>query len=329
MDCYKILGVNRNATKEEIDKAYRGLALKYHPDRNSDEGAVAKFKEVTQAYETLNDSDKKSMYDRFGSGGPKPKAHGYGDGIDDIFSHIFRQRSNVTGTRVRVKITLDQATEGCVKDVKVNHSKTCTDCSGTGCTKWTTCPNCKGAGQVVMQDRPFKLMTTCQRCIGKGRMPKEKCKTCNTSGTLHDKSEVISVDIPAGIEDQTQVRIAGKGDLGGDLYVVVTVKPDKRFKRQGTNLYCTTKATYTQLCLGASIKIDGLKGELSVKVKPGTQSGSTLRLRGQGMPTVRSPKMRGDLYVTVNLVTPKAITPEYKKALEELAKLEKKSSQDD
>ncbi len=352
-DYYEVLGVAKTASDSEIKSAYRKLAKKYHPDLNpGDKEAEEKFNEVGEAYEVLSDKDKRARYDQFGHAGVDPNygaggAGGFGGGfggfggfgdvdLNDILGDLFgggsRRRANPNGPRkgadIRVSLVLDfmEAVHGCTKTVTVNRQDTCPDCSGTGAAKGTspeTCPDCHGSGYVTVQQRtPFGVMQSsqpCSRCGGKGKIIKSPCSKCHGSGkTSHSKR--VEVKIPAGIDDDQSLRLAGLGDAGtnggpaGDLIVIVTVRPDPMFERDRFDVYVTVPITYSQAVLGADIVVPTIDGKVEYNVPEGTQSGTTFRLRGKGIQYVNG-RGRGNQYVKVVVEIPQKLTRTQRDAL--------------
>lgn len=349
-DFYEVLGVERNATDDEIKKAYRKIALKNHPDRNpGDDEAVARFKEASEAYDVLSDADKRSRYDRYGhaglgaGGGP-----GFGDVSDifDAFGDLFdgfgifgnRGRRRGGGRRVQrgdhlqtsVTIELIDAARGCHRSITVQRHQTCRTCSGSGAKPGTSpvnCEYCGGAGQVVQSQGFFRVQTTCPNCRGAGTVINEKCETCVGSGMEPENVE-LEVRIPAGIDNDMQLCLRGEGDIGpndgprGDLYVDVRVKEHPLFKREGIHLTCEVPITFTQAALGTDLEIPVLGGREEVTVPPGTQPGEVFRLRGHGMSDPRNGQV-GDLHVSVQVEVPKKLDSEQERLLRELAEHEK------
>lgn len=359
-DYYEVLGVAKTASEDEIKKAYRKLAKKYHPDLNAgDKTAEENFKEVNEAYEVLSDKDKKARYDQFGHAGVDPNygagAGGYGggfggfgggfDGVDlgDLFGDLFggggfggfgggARRANPNAPRkgadIRISLALSfmEAVHGCTKTVTVNQQSACTECGGTGAAKGTTpevCPDCGGTGYVAVQQRtPFGVMQStqpCSRCGGKGKIIKTPCSQCHGSGKTATTKRV-EVKVPAGIDDDQSLRLTGLGDAGqnggpsGDLIVIVTVRPDPMFERDGYNVHVTVPITYSQAVLGDEIIVPTIDGKVQYKVPDGTQSGTTFRLRGKGIPHVNG-HGRGDQYVRVIVEIPKKLNKAQREAL--------------
>ena len=341
-DYYEILEVSRTATDQEIKSSYRKLALKYHPDRNhGDKKAEEKFKEAAEAYAILSDGDKRARYDRFGHAGVGGAAQGFDPsqftGFEDIFGglgDIFgfgggRQRSGPqrgADLRYDLEIQFEQSAKGAETHIQIPRHETCETCKGNGAapgTSPTTCPQCKGAGQLRYQQGFFTVARTCGQCRGAGKVIAKPCPTCRGNGTI-EQTRKLTVKIPAGIAAGQRMRLAGEGEAGtrggppGDLYVVIFVREHEFFQRDGNNLHCTVPLAFTTLALGSEIKVPGIDGEEALKIPESTQTGTTFRLRGKGMPDV-SGRGRGDLLVTVQAITPKKLSKDQKKLLEQLA----------
>ena len=341
-DYYEILEVSRTATDQEIKSSYRKLALKFHPDRNQgDKSAEEKFKEAAEAYAILSDADKRARYDRFGHAGVGNGAQGFDpsqfSGFEDIFGglgDIFgfgggnRRAGPQRGADLRydLEIKFEQAAKGVETNIQIPRHETCETCKGNGAaagTSPTTCPQCRGTGQLRYQQGFFTVARTCSQCRGNGKVITKPCATCHGQGTV-EQSRKLTVKIPAGIATGQRLRLSGEGEAGtlggpsGDLYVVIFVREHEFFQRDGNNLHCSVPLPFTTLALGADIKVPGIEGEHVVKVPESTQTGSTFRLRGKGMPDV-SGRGHGDILVTVQGVTPKKLTKEQKKLLEQLA----------
>ena len=355
-DYYEVLGVGRNADTETIKKAYRKLAKKYHPDINpGDKEAEAKFKEASEAYAVLSDADKRRQYDQFGhaafenGGGGGAGGFDFGD-MGDIFSDIFggdifggmfggggRSRNSNgprrgADVRVNVRITFAESVTGTSKKIDVTLKDPCTKCNGTGAKPGTqpqTCSKCGGKGQVVYTQQSMLGMVRnvqpCPDCHGTGKIIKEKCPDCYGTGYISSK-KTIEVSIPAGIDNGQCVRIQGKGEPGvnggqrGDLLVAVMISADPEFERDGYNVFSNVKISYPKAVLGGEIKVRTVDGEVLYDVKPGTDSGSRVRLKGKGMPTVRNSAVRGDHYITLIVDIPKKLSAEQKDALLEYDK---------
>lgn len=363
-DYYEVLGVSKNASQDEIKKAFRKVAKENHPDAHpGDKACEAKFKEANEAYAVLSDPEKRKAYDTYGHAAFDPNsaagaASGFG-GFDfssmdfsDIFSDLFGgafggfdgfgsfggggRRSNrpMQGESLRTHITIsfDEALSGCEKKVTIPYQDECKSCHGTGAkagTKPVTCTRCGGRGKVAVQQRtPFGIMqsvSTCPECNGEGTIIKEHCHSCN--GTGYNRIEkTINVKIPAGIDNGQSVRLSGMGNPGenggprGDLYVNVTVAQHPILKRQGVNLFSTVSIDFPTAVLGGDIKVKTADGEVMLSIKPGTQSDTKMRLKGKGMPLLKSPKTRGDHYVTIVVNIPTGLNREQKEALENYKK---------
>lgn len=355
-DYYEVLGVSKDADEATIKKAYRKLAKKYHPDINpGDKEAEAKFKEASEAYAVLSDADKRRQYDQFGhaafenGGGGGAGGFDFGD-MGDIFSDIFggdifggmfggggRSRNSNgprrgADVRVNVRITFAESVTGTSKKIDVTLKDPCTKCNGTGAKPGTqpqTCSKCGGKGQVVYTQQSMLGMVRnvqpCPDCHGTGKLIKEKCPDCYGTGYISSK-KTIEVSIPAGIDNGQCVRIQGKGEPGvnggqrGDLLVAVMISADPEFERDGYNVFSNVKISYPTAVLGGEIKVRTVDGEVLYDVKPGTDSGSRVRLKGKGMPTVRNSAVRGDHYITLIVDIPKKLSAEQKDALLEYDK---------
>ena len=343
-DYYEILGVARGATDQEIKSAYRKLALQYHPDRNpNNPDAEEKFKECSEAYAILADGEKRAAYDRFGHAGLGGGAGGFDPSsfqdLSDIFGDFFgfsdlfgggrggRRSRAQRGTDLREDINLEfeEAVFGTEQTVTVRRHETCEDCHGSGAAPGrapVTCRSCNGQGQVRYQQGFFSIARTCPTCQGTGQVITDPCSKCKGEGrVLRQKS--IEAKVPAGVEDGTRIRFAGLGEGGvhggppGDLYIVLHVKEHPFFEREGNDLHCVVPISFTQAALGADITVPTLEGEHVLKVPEGTQSGTTLRIRGKGVPVLNS-RSKGDLYVEVRVQTPAKLSKRQKELLQEL-----------
>jgi molecular chaperone DnaJ len=342
-DYYEILGITRTATEQEIKSAYRKLAMQHHPDRNSGSAdSEEKFKECTEAYSVLIDSEKRQRYDQFGHAGVNggsgfsgfdPSAFGdFGDIFGDIFSDLFgagggrRGRPQRGGdARADLTLTFEEAAFGKKTQVKVRRYETCEQCRGTGAAPGkgaSTCPTCHGHGQVRFQQGFFSIARTCPSCQGAGRVISDPCGKCKGEARIM-RERAVDVTVPAGVEDGTRIRYQGQGDFGpagaqaGDLYVVLHVKAHPFFEREGKDLYCSVPVSFSQAALGDEIIIPTLEGDHKLKVPEGTQSGTTFRIRGKGLPALQS-SGKGDLFVKVRVHTPSKLTRRQRELLEEL-----------
>lgn len=352
-DYYEVLGVSKNASADELKKAYRKLALQYHPDRNpGDKEAEEKFKEAAEAYDVLSNPDKKARYDQFGHAGVDGAYGQGGMDMNDIFSQFgsifgdlfggggFRgfsgfggggaQRRVMRGSnlRIKVKLTLEEIDHGCEKKIKVSKYVPCKTCGGSGSRdgKLETCPNCHGTGVVTETKRTMlgmmQTQSACPHCGGEGRIVKDKCHDCHGDGIVKS-DEIITINIPAGVQDGMQFAVQGQGNAAprggvpGDLIVLVEEVEHDVFERQDANLYYNAFITFSEAALGASIEIPTLGGKVKIKVDAGTPSGRVVRLRGKGLPVVNG-YGRGDLLVSLNVWVPKTLNKEEKKMLEEL-----------
>ena len=343
-DYYEVLDVARNATDEEIKKAYRKLAMKYHPDRNQDNpSAEEKFKEVKEAYEMLSDSEKRAAYDQYGHAGVDPNmgaGGGFGGGnpfgdFGDIFGDIFggmggRQRGpqvyRGADLRYTMEISLEDAAAGKVTQIRVPNWEECDVCHGSGAEPGTsaeTCPTCQGQGQVRMSQGFFSVQQTCPTCHGTGKHIPTPCHKCHGQGKIKTQ-KTLEVNIPAGIEDGMRIRNAGKGEPGvnggpsGDLFVEIHIKRHSVFERDGTDLHCTIPLAFTKAALGGEIEVPTLHGKATMNIPEGTQTGQVFRLKGKGMPHVRSASTIGDLYVHVELEVPVKLNSEQKDLIRQL-----------
>jgi molecular chaperone DnaJ len=346
-DFYEILGVAKNASEEDIKKAYRKLAMKYHPDRNPDnKEAEEKFKEVKEAYEMLTNPEKREAYDRYGHAGVDPNAGmggfgagGFSDAFGDIFGDIFGQAAGGRGgrggpqvyrgadLRYSMEITLEQAAHGYDTQIRVPSWVSCEVCHGSGAkpgTKPETCPTCHGQGTVRMSQGFFSIQQTCPKCHGTGTYIPEPCAHCHGSGKVKE-TKTLEVKIPAGIDDGMRIRSAGNGEPGinggppGDLYVEIHIKPHAVFERDGDDLHCQMPIPFTTAALGGEIEVPTLAGRATFPVPEGTQSGKTFRLRGKGIKGLRS-SIAGDLYVHVQVETPVKLTDHQRDLLKQFEK---------
>ena len=350
-DYYEVLGVSRGASEAEIKKAYRKLAKENHPDLHpGDKEAEARFKEVNEAYEVLSDADKKARYDQYGHAGVDPN-FGAGGGFDgsfdfgdlgDIFGSFFGggfgggRRTNPNAPqrgesiRLSLAISFEEAAFGCEKSVTVERMETCDTCHGNGCAPGSTpevCPDCHGTGTVqVRRQTPMGVFATsspCTRCGGKGKIIHQPCKDCHGTGAVRTR-KTIQASIPAGIDNGQTISIRGQGNAGknggpaGDLLITITVRPHELFRREGTSVLCEAPITFAQAVLGAELEIPTIDGKVKYELPEGTQSGTTFRLKGKGIPALNG-RGRGDQYVTVYIETPRNLNKEQKEALKKFA----------
>ena len=353
-DYYEVLGLKKGAGADEIKKAYRKLAKENHPDLHpGDKACEERFKEINEAYEVLSDDDKRAKYDQYGHAAFDPSA-GFGGGftggfgdfgdLGDIFSSFFGggfggfggTRSNPNAPRrgddlrTTVSVSFEEAAFGCRKDVFVGRVEKCTDCGGSGCAPGTTpevCPDCKGSGTVrTTQRTPFGMAQStspCQKCRGTGKIIHQPCKTCRGMGKIR-RQHKLTVDIPAGIDDGQAIPVYGKGNDGvnggsaGDLIVSVIVRPHARFEREGTSVLLMQDISFAQAALGAEIEVPTLDGSVKLNIPEGTQTGTTFRMRGKGIPYLRG-NGRGDQFVTVNVKVPKGLSSAQKEQLRQFA----------
>jgi molecular chaperone DnaJ len=343
-DYYEVLGVRRDVDVEEIKRAYRRLAMQYHPDRNvGDVEAEEKFKEAAEAYEVLHDLEKRARYDRYGHAGLEGMnvphfndAQSVFDLFGDLFGDIFGQRSRhgpQPGRDLQVAIELDlpEAARGVSKTVSIAREEWCADCSGSGSRKGSqpaTCRRCAGHGVVVQSQGFFRVQQTCRACGGRGSVITDPCPECNGNGrTLVRRT--IEVSVPPGVDNGTRIRLSGEGEAGdpgaprGDLYCLIRVREHELFQRDGNHLVCRVPITFSQAALGAEIEIPTLNGPLSYHLKRGVQAGEVLRIAGRGMPNIRGGRP-GDLLVQVLVETPRNLTKRQEELFRELAELDHK-----
>ena len=347
-DYYQTLGVDRKASEDDLKKAFRKLAMQYHPDRNKDDPtAEAKFKEVNEAYDALKDPQKRAAYDQYGAegvsgmggmGGGGGFAGGFGGAFSDIFEDMFGDMMNRGGNRTgpqrgpdmqyTMEITLEEAYKGVETTIKVPTNESCDKCNGSGAEPGTSeeqCPACNGQGRMRMQQGFFTIERTCPTCNGAGKIIRDPCKKCAGQGRVK-KEKALKVKIPAGIESGRRIRLAGEGEAGfrggppGDLYVLLSVKAHKLFKRDGANLHCRVPIPMTTAALGGEIEVPIVSGSRTkVKIPEGTQTGQQLRLKGKGMPILRSEAV-GDMFIEVQVETPMNLNRKQQDLLKELDK---------
>ncbi len=354
-DYYETLGVSRNAEQDEIKRAYRKLARKYHPDVNKDEGAEETFKEVSRAYEVLSEPEMRGRYDRFGEagvGGAAAAGGGFQDfqdmgGFADIFESFFngfsgqpgqqqqRRRGPMRGDDLRLNLKLDfkEAIFGGEKEIRIGHLETCTTCTGSGAkpgTRPRTCSSCNGAGQVRRATRTpfgiFNQVSTCPTCNGSGEVVENVCEVCGGSGQKQTTKK-LKITVPAGVENGTRLRVSGEGDAGkrngpaGDLYVYLAVNDDSTFKRDGINILSDLKVSYLQAILGCELDIETVDGEIAIQVPAGTQPNTVLSLEGRGVPRLGNPVSRGKHLITVRVDIPSRLKAEERDLLVKLAEV--------
>ena len=342
-DYYEILGVERNASPEDIKSSYKDLAFKYHPDRNpGDKDAEERFKEINEAYQVLNDTDKRARYDSFGhmSGDGMGGFSGFGDLFGDLFDDVFtggmgrrgrvRQGENL---RYDLEVDFDEAAFGTQKEIKVRKRKLCDDCSGSGAAVGgeSICDRCGGRGSVAFSQGPFSISQGCPSCGGSGKVITNPCVSCRGSGLSHTE-KMVQVSIPAGISSGMRLMIRGEGEPGtqggppGDLYIQVMVREHPIFTREGNDIVCEFPISFTQAALGDEVEVPILKGTTKMKIPAGTQPGQTFRLRGKGLVDVQSGSL-GDQYVVVKVVIPQKLTRKQKEVLMEFAGSYKKEKE--
>lgn len=337
-DYYEVLGVAKTADETEIKKAFRKLAMKYHPDRNpDDQDAEVHFKEVKEAYEVLTDSAQRAAYDRFGHAGVNAGMGGGGAGFGDIFGDVFGDIFGRRGAghsprpergadlRYNLDLSLEEAVDGTEVEIEVPAARTCEKCDGSGAkpgTKPVSCTTCHGSGQLHMQQGFFTIQQTCPQCYGAGEMIKERCVTCHGQGRVQ-QTRKLSVKIPAGVDSGDRIRLSGEGEGGshggspGDLYVQVKIKPHPVFTREDTDLHCEVPVSFTTLALGGEVKVPTLKGGAILKIPAESQTGKQFRLKGHGVSRVRS-STKGDLLCRVTSETPVNLTNKQRDLLQQL-----------
>ncbi len=339
---YEVLGIGKNATDEEIKKAFRKLAFKYHPDHNRNDGAEAKFKEINEAYQVLSDPDKRATYDRFGHlGGERLFERGF-DGFDfggfgDIFDAFFGRTTTTRQTpqrgadlRYRVTITFEEAAFGSEKEINISRTENCSVCQGTGSksgSQPTRCPSCNGTGQVRQVQQSlfgrFTNITTCSQCHGEGRIITEPCPHCRGKGK-EKRQRSIFVKIPAGVDEGTQIRVTGEGDTGtrggpaGNLYVTLSVKQHEFFTREGDDIHYKLPINFAQAALGTEVEVPTLEGPTKLKIPSGSQTGKIFRLKNKGINHLHR-SGRGDQLVSLFVATPDLLNKKQRQLLEELA----------
>jgi len=358
-DYYEVLGIDKGASKDEIKKAYRKLARKYHPDVNKEAGAADQFKEVKEAYETLSNDQKRGQYDQFGHAGTQGQGgfggfgggQDFGGGFGDIFDMFFGggggRRNDPNAPRqgadlqYRMVLNFEEAIFGKETDITIPRDETCETCDGSGAkpgTKVETCSHCHGTGQLEVEQNIMGLgrvvnRRACNYCSGTGKIIPEKCKTCHGTGTVK-KNRQIHIKIPAGIDEGQQIRVAGKGEPGenggpaGDLFVVIQVRDHDIYHREGDNIFLELPITFAQAALGDEVEVPTVYGKVKMKIAPGTQTGKTFRLKGKGAPNVRG-YGHGDQHVQVRVMTPLNLTDRQKELLREFNEISGNESVDE
>ena len=342
-DYYEVLGVQRGADESELKKAYRKLALQYHPDRNADDPhAEERFKELSEAYAVLSDPQKRRRYDQFGHAGLGGAA-GFGDVFNDLFGDIFgtgggrrRRGRGQRGADLRynLEIDLENVLEGMEANLEIPKMRSCETCSGSGARPGTspeTCGRCQGSGQLMFQQGFFRVNRPCDVCSGAGEVIRERCRDCRGAGRV-EGMQSLKVSIPMGVDDGSRLRLVGEGEAGisggepGDLYVVISVREHTLFEREGTDLHCEVPVQFVQAVLGAEIEVPTLEGKVRMRIPEGTQSGKILRLRGKGLPPCQPRadkeqlmRMRGDLLVRIFVEVPTKLNERQRELLEEFA----------
>lgn len=343
-DYYEVLGVARTASASEVKRAYRKKAMQFHPDRNPDDPeAEDNFKEAAEAFEVLNDPQKRQLYDQFGHEGPSRAGFQGFSGADEIFSHFGDLFGDLFGNlgfggrrsggprrgadmKVELRLGLGDVFEGGEHDLTIPRREPCEDCGGSGSEAGSqpeTCPQCGGSGQVIHRQGFFTLQTTCPACRGEGRIVTNPCKGCSGTGVVQRES-TLTINVPAGVDDGQTLRVPGRGQPGerggppGNLYVVLRVQPDPRFVRDDVDIHSKVQATVFQAMLGATLTAETLEGPVEVTVEPGTQPGDTIRLKGKGMPALGG-RGRGDHHVHVEVVVPDDLSEEHATMLREVA----------
>ncbi len=341
-DYYEVLGIDRNATDENIRKAFRELAFKYHPDHNRGDGAEEKFKEANEAYEVLSDTSKRATYDRFGHSGGSGffgrDSEGFDFGFGDIFDAFFGGTTTSTrqapqqgaSLQTRLSLTLEEAAFGSEEEIDITRTENCSGCQGTGSkpgTQPARCPNCDGAGEVRRVQASifgrFTNITTCPRCHGEGRIITEPCPTCRGSGREKQHRRIL-VKVPPGVDNGNQIRLRGEGEAGtrggppGDLFVVISVIEHEHFKRDGDNILYELPLNFAQVALGTEVEVPTLDDDSKLKIPAGCQTGTVFRLKNKGVPHLNG-RGRGDQLVMVSLVTPESLNKEQRRLFEELA----------
>jgi molecular chaperone DnaJ len=328
-DPYEILGVSKTASQEEILRAYRQLATKYHPDKNLDspKEAAEKFKEISAAFDLVGDEQKRKQYDFYSSSSFPTFSFRNRNSVDDVFENIFSQffgdqKNCQNVSKVRIKISLKEAYLGCSKKVNSEKHKTCEACKGTGSSIWEPCSKCDNKGFIITNNGSFKVQVSCANCSGRGSVSVQKCKDCSSKGYVVEFVKEIDIEIPPGIEDGSQIRKAGEAADGSDFFVAVNIEKDQKFIREGRSLVGSLEIPYSTLVLGGEVDYEVFGTNIKIKLVPKINAGSRIRIKNQGMPFVQNPKIKGDLFVDIKLKMPKVISEEHKKLLAKLSKIE-------
>lgn len=327
-DPYLVLGVDKKSSQEEINRAFRSLAAKFHPDKNPDspKEAAEKFKEISAAYELLGDPGRRRQYDFYAEAQFPNFSFRSRNSVDGMFDNLFSQffgrgKSAPSFSKSRVRVTLAEAFSGCSRMVKSESHEQCKDCTGTGSSEWSRCLKCDGSGFLFTSEGPMRIQTACAQCSGKGSISKHSCRSCNGRGQVVKSEKEVEVRIPAGVEDGMQIRLSGESADGGDLFVVVNVEKHDSIERQQRNLISSLEVPYHTLVLGGDASFSLFDRDITIKVPPRTKSGSRVRVRGQGMPAVQNPEIRGDLFVDLNLSMPSSLSKGHEAAIRDLEKL--------
>lgn len=327
-DPYLVLGIDKKSSQEDINRAFRSLAAKFHPDKNPDspKEAAEKFKEISAAYELLGDPGRRKQYDFYAEAQFPNFSFRSRNGVDSMFDNLFSQffgrgKSNPSLSKSRVRVSLADAFNGCVRKVKSESHDQCKDCTGTGSSEWSRCSKCDGSGFLFTSEGPMRIQTACTQCSGKGSVSKQSCRSCNGRGHVVKLEKEVEVRIPAGVEDGMQIRLSGEAANGGDLFVVVNVEKHQAIERHQRNLVGSMEVPYHTLVLGGDASFRLFDRDITIKVPPRTKSGSRVRIKGQGMPAVQNPEVRGDLFVDLNLSMPSSLSEVHERAIRNLEKL--------
>ena len=328
-DPYQVLGVNKDASQEEIARAYRFLATKYHPDKNLDnpKEAAEKFKELSAAFDLIGNEQKRKQYDFYTSSSFSTFSFRSRNSVDDVFSNIFSQffgdqKSVQNASRIRIKISLKEAYQGCFRKVNSEKHKTCDFCKGTGSSVWEPCDKCDNKGFIFTNNGGLRVQISCSNCEGRGSISVQKCKDCSSKGYILDSIKEVDIQIPPGIEDGAQIRKSGEAADGSDLFVIVNIEKDAKFIREGRSLIGSLEVPYATLILGGEIDYEVFETKIKIKIQPKINAGTRIRIKNQGMPFAQNPKLKGDLFIDIKLKIPQIITEEHKKLLVKLSKLD-------